>query len=125
MEKVKLTAKQAEAIESMLEHCTKHALVSGYVDSDHLNTPFYKALYKKLKPASLDTIIRALYIGYEVEPELKVGDKVIYKYDRRVCVFGEIVGFEREGEYGGTNFECCSPSEEKLSRSDNQLLKQN
>ena len=37
------------------------------------------------------TLTKALVLGYEVEPEFKVGDKVIFKYMKKICIFGEIV----------------------------------
>ena len=37
-----------------------------------------------------------LYIGYEVEPEFKVGDVVVFEYGNEVHVIGEIIEIETE-----------------------------
>lgn len=77
MEKIKLTQEQADAIES---------LRSGGYDDDVIvrNTLFYEMgtnenpckRYNSLLDLHTDKLIRALYIGYEVESEFKVGDWV-------------------------------------------------
>lgn len=64
MEKVKLTKKQAEVLNAALQHQDKLSMV--------------KELTKVLEEISLDTLIEALYTGYEVEPEFKEWDWVVY-----------------------------------------------
>lgn len=76
-EKVKLTREQAEAIKELKKR---------KFDDDVIvhNTVFYQVtererdtLYTALKDIHLDSLIRALYIGYEIEEEYKVGDWVV------------------------------------------------
>jgi|SRR5699024_336258 len=96
MEKVKLTQEQAEAIEERLKFShKKHEIVrctatKGWVG----DTP--------MKDIPLDKIIRALYIGYEVEPEFAVGDWVISKKDK-IGIPGQITEFEYD-KYWEDNF---------------------
>ena len=70
MEKVKLTQKQADAIERLVKdkgrvlkhHMTKDAWICSPLEA--------------LSDLSFDELAKALYIGYEVEEEFKVGDWV-------------------------------------------------
>ena len=75
-EKVKLTREQAEAIEKLKKMAVSDDVIIH-------NTVFYQVTererdtaYKPFKGIDLDTLIRALYIGYEVEPSIKIGDFV-------------------------------------------------
>ena len=77
MEKVKLTREQAEAIEELLKLRTKESiarekanpfsLISGYINESS------RLVFKDM---AFDTLIKALYIGYEVEETIKIGDWV-------------------------------------------------
>ena len=68
MEKVKLTKEQANALEILVNCHDKEICVIGRVDG------IVHSEYKILNELTLDTFIKALYIGYEVEltPEEKI-----------------------------------------------------
>lgn len=76
MSKVILTQRQAGAIEQLLK---EHERNKDEIIDIHCNEDFEwgerYASVEELKPSQL---ARALYIGYEVEPEFKVGDWVVY-----------------------------------------------
>lgn len=50
--------------------------------------------HQEIRSLDLDTLIRALYIGYEIEPE--IGDLVTFEYRDAVITIGKIVEFEKE-----------------------------
>lgn len=65
MDKAKLTAEQAKAVEVAMERLSKESIISAHVRfsdkwdrHDHVTS---------LNGMPLDTLVRALYIGYEVE----------------------------------------------------------
>src|SRR5699024_2955381 len=75
-EKVKLTREQAEAVEKLRKMAISDDVIVH-------NTVFYQVTererdtaYKPFKDIDLDTLLKALYIGYEVEETFKVGDWV-------------------------------------------------
>src|SRR5690625_4301046 len=75
MKKVVLTQEQANAIEAfrILEQNNKQILKYNFhklpeIDKDTFAEP--------INEMDFDTLVKALYIGYEVEPEFKVGDWV-------------------------------------------------
>lgn len=76
-EKVKLTREQAEAIEFALNterlayYKNPDALLGSHILSKNFNDEL-----KELRRISNVDLAKALYIGYEVEPEYKVGDWV-------------------------------------------------
>lgn len=72
MGKVKLTQEQANAIERFKSE-PKADLVKQHVMWK------WKSAGKSLNDLTIDELIRALYIGYEVEPKFKVGDWVYYQ----------------------------------------------
>lgn len=70
MGKVKLTKEQAIAIESLTS--------KKYIDVKfHLTNKWTSPIFKPLNELSGDDFIKALYVGYEVEPEYKSGDYVV------------------------------------------------
>ena|SRR5699024_1405844 len=76
MEKVKLTREQARAV----EHKKKN---DGRGIKAVLNDIFYEPKFTDIRSVNevireigMENFIKALYIGYEVEPEIKVGDFV-------------------------------------------------
>lgn len=94
MEKVKITQEQADAIES---------LRSDEYDDDVIirNVLFYEMRtwletdnnHRVLGEVRTDTLIRALYIGYEVETEFKIGDWVVHEFSGEVV---KIIGISEE-----------------------------
>ena|SRR5690625_4134508 len=76
MEKVKLTKEQANAIEWALQKENEYSpdRLLRLRSSDNAN--FHNELYP-LNDIDIAVLARALYIGYEVEPEFKVGDWVV------------------------------------------------
>ena len=91
MEKVKLTREQADAIEKYKEVVYGtfdflHDLASEhYIDFD---------LSDEEKEREAIKLMRAFVTGeYEVEPEFKVGDWVVYKHDNTIWeIIGELYG---------------------------------
>src|SRR5690625_1933474 len=76
MKKVVLTQEQANAIEAfrILEQNNKQILKYNFhklpeIDKDTFAEP--------INEMDFDTLVKALYIGYEVEPEINVGDWVL------------------------------------------------
>lgn len=63
MGKAQLTKAQAEALEKALECCEEKITVI----ENHING-LWSGPRKQLKDLSLETLIVALYIGYEIEP---------------------------------------------------------
>ena len=80
MEKVKLTREQANAIEWALQKENEYSpdRLLRLRSSDNAN--FHNELYP-LNDIDIAVLARALYIGYEVEPEFKVGDWVVRTSD--------------------------------------------
>lgn len=75
MEKVKLTKEQAASLEDASKHHDNVKIIRI-----HMDVPVMKAWYKgsaHLNELSLDTLIRALYIGYEVE---KTEDEILLEH---------------------------------------------
>lgn len=79
MEKVKITQRQANAIEWQKEEARRaHERFKRNHQCD-LDEQLYTLL-----ELSTEKYMKALYIGYEVEPEFKVGDWIYGKYTRSV-----------------------------------------
>src|SRR5690625_3661842 len=83
MKKVVLTQEQTNAIEAfrILEQNNKQILKYNFhklpeIDKDTFAEP--------INAMDFDTLVKALYIGYEVEPKFKVGDWVVFKENGRV-----------------------------------------
>ncbi len=68
--KVRITRKQADEVEIQKKELKPHDVVTRKIVSRRTNKVF--------KDIDLDTLIRALYIGYEVEPDFEVGDWVVH-----------------------------------------------
>src|SRR5690625_4883696 len=79
MEKVKITPEQAKEIEEISEGS------QPFIVSYHAKGIL---AWEHLSELSLDELIRALYIGYEVEPEFKVGDWVVWD---EIKIIGQLV----------------------------------
>lgn len=81
MSKVKITQEQADAIEGITDRESAAELqINGW--------KWYKN--RCLNNLSFDDFIKALYIGYEVEPEFEVGDWVYRKSDGVVSKINRI-----------------------------------
>ena len=76
MEKVKLTREQAEAIDSL--HKTGRMVD---VRNHAHGVKWTNDKYLPLNELNLDEFIRAVYIGYEIEPDFKVGDWVVTEFE--------------------------------------------
>ena len=72
MGKVKISRAQAEAINS----CKKDDEDKGEAIRHHINT-WCAPPNRCLNELSVDELARALYVGYEVEVEVKVGDWLV------------------------------------------------
>ncbi len=96
MEKVKITQEQADAIEAVQDREKVRSMIIRW----HTGRGRWVDDEESLNELELDDLIRALYIGYEVEPEFKKGQwiyditdenktviEVAYVTDRRVHGF--------------------------------------
>lgn len=81
-EKVKVTAEQAKILENICGAVGKESMIKKKV----LKDPWRLRKNLFLNDLSLDEFIRALYIGYEVEPQYKVGDWVACEYEDGVWI---------------------------------------
>jgi hypothetical protein len=120
MERVKLTPEQAEVLERLKESHSKVVLVrSHYVGT---NWYLHQTKGTGLDRLDLDTFIRALYIGYEIEKPFKVGDWVKYtSFNRtfygqieKINEFGSAEAHWSDGKYGGMplpRLESMTPEE--------------
>lgn len=88
MEKVKITREQADAIESMrAKGLPNSEIVSRHVHGDHIRVNNLKSM----DTMSLEALVIALYIGYEVEetPEDKVREYYNSFSDNQSGEFGK------------------------------------
>ena len=85
MNKVILTQEQAESLELTLEKANENKdLALGWISPAlHHRKPLNKK-FSSLKELSVGEVARALYIGYEVEPEFKVRDWVYRVSDKKI-----------------------------------------
>lgn len=93
-EKVKITQEQATEIELQKKELKKHDIVARRILTNRINRYFHSM--------TVDEVIKALYIGYEVEPDFEVGDWVyvdwsdskakrrVFKVERTKYEFGKI-----------------------------------
>lgn len=97
MNKVILTQEQAEAIKYLRKDAcmSNHVIIRNLVYYDVTGVSGIEG-YKNLEGIDLDKLIRALYFGYEVEPEFKVGDWVVTKVTNHI---GKITGFSNITNY--------------------------
>src|SRR5690625_4144045 len=86
MEKVKLTPEQANAIKKWIN---KEQLIiakaSGF---------FEHGMDEPIAELTMEQLVKALYIGYEVEPEFKVGDWVSFENGTHGLVTRKIETFD-------------------------------
>lgn len=84
MEKVKLMPAQADAIEKALKYNgeDKEQLINKHADNKWITDT-----YSALNDLSQADMARAVLIGYEVEEEYKVGDKIVHLHDRHPGVY--------------------------------------
>lgn len=75
MSKVVLTKEQAEAIEKIKKD-VKGGITYGNIEAQ-LHKRWTLPTFKSLNTLNIKEFLDALYIGYEVEPEFKVGDWVV------------------------------------------------
>ncbi len=84
MSKVKITQEQADAIENITyrEHAVE-LQINGWKHKEN----------RCLNHLALDDFIKALYIGYEVEPEYKVGDWIVKRNGEKFYITHRGDGF--------------------------------
>ncbi len=70
MSKVKITQEQADALEAVRDREKVRSMIIRW----HTGRGRWVGDEESLNELELDDLIRALYIGYEVEPEFEVGD---------------------------------------------------
>lgn len=89
MEKVKLTQEQADAVESKMNTTDIDLIMDlhRYKDARWGNDS------EALNELSNSELAKALYIGYEVEPEFKIGDWKVVEYSREI---GQVVEYFKE-----------------------------
>ena len=92
MSKVKITQEQASEIELRKQNFSNESTIEKHLEG-------WKSI-RILNLLTLDELIRALYIGYEVEPEFKKGDIVKDVY----CGVREIAEVNEEGMFLYTNY---------------------
>jgi hypothetical protein len=86
MEKVKLTPKQAESLEYLKRNFRFKEIVILHVQKYGCD---WAGKGEGINGLDVDTLIKALYIGYEIEEPFKVGDWVVWLGD--IC---EIIRFQ-------------------------------
>lgn len=111
-EKVKLTQEQADAIELHNKSndsgsdgiLNKHARNYRSFVSENWGYP-----YEALNDLEISKLAKALYIGYEVQPEFKVGDWVVVRFE------GEdwVTDLTRQNEFGGFYTDSRLPGEKQ------------
>lgn len=119
MSKVKLTREQAEALEEVMKDRTKTSLIRESAN------PFMSAggyMCEKnhivFNEIDLETLIKALYIGYEVEETFKVGDWIVTKDGMvaeiiDVCMFHKdsVALYEVDGRHSFATLRHATPEE--------------
>ena len=76
MEKVKLTPEQAESLEYLKRNFRSKEIVILHVQKYGCD---WVGKGEGINGLNVDTLIKALYIGYEIEEPFKVGDWVVFK----------------------------------------------
>lgn len=77
MEKVKLTQDQADAIEVVINRYGEDKFIYDYSKMLHEISPAqYTGSLDPINDLALHQVAKALYIGYEVEPEFKVSERL-------------------------------------------------
>lgn len=77
MGKVKVTQEQADKIKKLIETGQRDKDIIRLIDGDF--DVHFNSYYRELGKMNGKTLLKALTIGYEVEPEFKVGDWVVHK----------------------------------------------
>lgn len=78
MKKAKVTQEQAEAIEIIKSDDKKYGCFEANLRVQ-VEKGWTGNIFECLNEIKTEDYVRALFVGYEVEPEYKVGDWVIYK----------------------------------------------
>src|SRR5690625_2351545 len=89
MEKVKLTPEQANAIKKWIN---KELLIIAKASG-----LFEHSTDESIAELTMEQLVKALYIGYEVEPEFKVGDWFVNANG----TIGKITNINESGEFEG------------------------
>lgn len=118
MEKVKLTKEQANAIEHALQEVDEY---KGNPDRllrhASMNNVNFRNELHLLDTIDIVALAKALYIGYEVEPEFKVGDWIHDNITNRVAKIdergydGELAWVDDEFHNFFTDFRHATPEE--------------
>lgn len=105
MKKVKITQEQAEAIERIKKEHLEHLIKIKKKPFTYHVRPWEEPILK-LEPEDIQS---ALFEGYEVEPEFKVGDWVVVRFE------GEewITDLTKESEFGGFYTDSRLPGEKQ------------
>lgn len=94
MEKVKLTKEQVVTLETAIE-------LNGFegVVRQHVEGGWTTSTLKALNDLSVDKLVRALYIGYEVDSQYKIGDWVVLEdgYIGEIEFINEVEGWANVG----------------------------
>ena len=105
-EKVKVTENQHTSLKYATTHESNQSIIKRRVFCD---------IDKELMELKLDELIRALYIGYEVDPEFKIGDWVIHKPSREIgkvrYVGSHSLTLENNSGGGSGHFRHATPEE--------------
>lgn len=100
MEKVKLMKEQAEAIEHALQEVDEY---KGNPDRllrhASMNNVNFRNELHPLDTIDIVTLAKALYIGYEVETEFKVGEWVAIDYKEHGTKVGKIKGYIKKDAF--------------------------
>ena len=101
MGKVRLTQEQADAIEGIKEYQRKL-----------LNSGEHRIMeeFKDLRSLTTDEFMDALYIGYEVEPEFKVGDWIIDEFSGSMTII-ENAGYANDLNNDSNNIRKATKEE--------------
>ena len=110
MGKVKITQEQARAIEER-----KRTNLLDLSIIHHVNGKWKGATNYVLNDLTLDELIRALYIGYEVEETFEVGDWIVNIYNEDVGIVTELgssyLKYDDGLSDGFHNFRHATPEE--------------
>lgn len=82
MSKVKITKQQAEAIEELRSKRFPDSVIAHNVACDNYNSRVSRSEHDSLCEMKFDDLIKALYIGYEIEEEFKSGDWIVNNQGR-------------------------------------------
>ena len=81
MSKVVLTKEQAEAIETLKKEKSFREIIKLNLHANTWGGTYVEKPKRIIVKMNFDDLIKALYIGYEVKPEFKVGDWVYHQSD--------------------------------------------